>query len=213
MGRLGGAASARAVAFFAEKDITRLRGGVDMLDAARRDVRREKVRSFSDVALLCRTRRQLPLLEDCLAREGIPCVVAGREDFLDTPAVRRAVEHFQNLLPAGDPAALLKAWGESQGLSGEQNLDRLINMAVFFGDMSAFLENLTLGREGDLLRRAGADEAEERRLTYVGMTRAAEELVLLTASTPSRFLSDLPREALAEERAEAPAAQAQLSLF
>ena len=45
------------------------------------------------------------------------------------------------------------------------------------------------------------------------MTRAAEELVLLTAGTPSRFLSDLPREALAEERAEAPAAQAQLSLF
>ena len=124
-------------------------------------------------------------------------------------------------------------------------------MAVFFGDMSAFLENLTLGREGDLLRRAGAsydagcvtlstihaakglefpvvflcgmeegilplegaDEAEERRLTYVGMTRAAEELVLLTAGTPSRFLSDLPRDALAEERAEAPAAQAQLSLF
>ena len=251
--RLVRAASARAEAIFAAKEINRMTGGVDMLDAARRDVRREKVRSFSDVALLCRTRRQLPLLEDCLAREGIPCVVAGREDFLDTPAVRRAVEHFQNLpeIPAGDPAALLKAWGESQGLSGEQNLDRLINMAVFFGDMSAFLENLTLGREGDLLRRAGAsydagcvtlstihaakglefpvvflcgmeegilplegaDEAEERRLTYVGMTRAAEELVLLTASTPSRFLSDLPREALAEERAEAPAAQAQLSLF
>ena len=43
-------------------------------------------------------------------------------------------------------------------------------------------------------------------------TRAAEELVLLTAGTPSA-LSDLPRDALAEERAEAPAAQAQTQPF
>ena len=33
---------------------------------------------------------------------------------------------------------------------------------------------------------------EERRLFYVGMTRAREELILTTAPEPSPFLEDLP---------------------
>ena len=39
------------------------------------------------------------------------------------------------------------------------------------------------------LERKGldTDEAEERRLLYVGMTRAREELVLLSGGEPSRF--------------------------
>lgn len=32
-------------------------------------------------------------------------------------------------------------------------------MAVFFGDVPAFLRNLTIGQEGDLLRRAGLSYA------------------------------------------------------
>ena len=128
-------------------------------------------------------------------------------------------------------------------------------MAVFFGDVPAFLRNLTIGQEGDLLRRAGlsyaagavtlstlhgakglewpvvflcgvgegriplerkgldTDEAEERRLLYVGMTRAREELVLLTGAEPSRFLTGLPLRCEAA-RASAPRPQGvQMSLF
>ena len=35
---------------------------------------------------------------------------------------------------------------------------------------------------------------EERRLFYVGLTRAREELVLLTGNEPSPFLADIPPE-------------------
>lgn len=37
-----------------------------------------------------------------------------------------------------------------------------------------------------------ADLEEERRLFYVGMTRAKEELILTTAGEPSLFLANLP---------------------
>ena len=36
------------------------------------------------------------------------------------------------------------------------------------------------------------DLEEERRLFYVGLTRAREELILTTAQAPSLFLSELP---------------------
>lgn len=45
------------------------------------------------------------------------------------------------------------------------------------------------------------DVAEERRLFYVGMTRAKEELVLLTSQEPSGFLDELPGEDLSREEA------------
>ena len=41
-----------------------------------------------------------------------------------------------------------------------------------------------------------ADIAEERRLFYVGMTRAQEELILLTSNEPSCFLDAIPADCL-----------------
>ena len=59
-------------------------GGVDMLEAQALGHERT-VRAFSDIAVLCRTHRQLELVEKCLRHDDIPCLVTGREDFLDDP--------------------------------------------------------------------------------------------------------------------------------
>lgn len=48
------------------------------------------------------------------------------------------------------------------------------------------------------------DLSEERRLFYVGITRAMEELILLTQDSPSSFLSELPEEYLKRETSQKP---------
>ena len=123
-------------------------------------------------------------------------------------------------------------------------------MAVMHDKMSSLLQNLLLGREGDVVRsgaksyspdavslmtlhaakglefpvvfisgvsdgiiplknrKGDCDIDEERRLFYVGMTRAKEELIILTSSAPSPFLADFPEgfcsEGNAFERKKAP---------
>ena len=69
---------------------------------------------------------------------------------------------------------------------------------------------ITAESEEDRLKKE-----EERRLFYVGMTRAKEELVLLTSGEPSVFLSELPEEALLRETVRGPGetGMKQLSLF
>ena len=178
------------------------------------------------------------------------------------------------LLAAGCPKVFAAAWAEYAELMGRESpqrlierfaaaqgaqaaLSRLADMAVFFREMGAFLDALTLGEEADLLRAAGkgyasgavrlmtlhgakglefpvvfcaglsegslplvrqdgpADVEEERRLLFVGMTRAREELILTGFAPDSPFLSELPGALLAgRERAKRPAPQVrQMSLF
>lgn len=60
------------------------------------------------------------------------------------------------------------------------------------------------GAERDLLplknAQGDAEEEEERRLLYVGMTRAEEELILTAAGEESPFLSDIPEEVSVREQ-------------
>lgn len=147
------------------------------------------------------------------------------------------------------PRRLLEDWSKTSGFSSEA-LGKLMNMSVFHSELPAFLQNLILGQESDLVRSsederpaagksyfAGAvtlmtlhgakglefpvvflagvnrgtiplesvthpaDLGEERRLFYVGMTRAREELLLLTSPNPSPFLADLPARLIRAENA------------
>ncbi len=267
--RLLTAEGQRAEAIFVAKEIARQVGGVDMLEA-----QGVGAHSFADIAVLCRTRRQLRLIEDCLAHDDIPCVVAGREDFLTDPQVRgvlclcrlllepqdlAAQESCRKLLPMAPqaevladlapqarthrPDKLLDSILSALGLDRRESLDRLRHMAVLYPDLPAFLQALTIGQEADLLRSAGmdyasgavtlmtfhaakglefsvvflcgldkgtlpleskrrvVDEAEERRLLYVGMTRARDELILLSGREPSPFLASLPEAVVRGEAA------------
>ena len=294
--RLAEAGDDFAEAVFVAKEIGRMTGGVDMLEAQRLDNEGEN-RSFSEIAVLCRTHRQLELIEKCLRHEDIPCLISGREDFLDDGDVRGVLAFFRSLQHPGDTLALetalrllwacpadlieqartacagqtswdvsalrevvrgyghlelwldrteewlpllggkkpfqiLEQWEASYGASPA--LDKLRHTAVCYPDLDTLWSALVLGEEADLRRSAGktwasgavrlmtlhgakglefpvvflagvsagmlplesqgrsTDIEEERRLFYVGLTRAKEELILTTAQSPSPFLSELP---------------------
>ena len=317
--RLLEAEDAFSEALFIAKEINRLVGGIDMLDAHSSSASRGKnpaaghIRGFSDIAVLYRTNRQADILEQCLLKESIPYVVAGRDEFLSEPEVRRAIAFFRFLLnpedlislriclkyanihpgdlvqktlvsyaaagksmPALDgiqksleppsvtdsfralmekfrkyeplvrkekPSKLIESWMSDSSQPESKCMEMLLNTSVMYDKMPVFLHNLVLGRESDLVRSGGKRYSpdavslmtlhgakglefpvvflcgvtkdlipfknrsgncnldEERRLFYVGLTRAQDELVLLTSRAPSLFLTDLPTGALVTEKA------------
>ena len=294
------AESPQAEAAFVAEEIARMAGGLDMLSASAMERALAAPRAFSEIALLCRTRRQLEFFERALVSAGIPCAVSGRGSFLEDPACAAALAFFRfwqspqspalpglpcapsspphrkprrpqpptppafpkapfgvcrrarsarprapllflslcdALAPRAHktrPAALLKEWAALTG--GSEALERLQNTALFFPRMADFLAAADAGEEADLLRAAGqtapsgavrlmtlhaakglefpavflcgltqgafpleradgaASPEEERRLLFVGMTRACEELVLTGARPASAYLAELPEE-------------------
>jgi uncharacterized protein (TIGR00375 family) len=99
-------------ALFVAKEINRLVGGIDMLDAHKSPIRNGKspgsgvARGFSDIAVLYRTNRQAEVLEQCLLKEGIPYTVAGRDEFLLNREVRKTVAFFRFVLNPADLVSL-----------------------------------------------------------------------------------------------------------
>ena len=79
-----------------------------------------------------------------------------------------------------------------------------------------FLCGLEKGKVPLESSRYSSDPEEERRLFYVGMTRAREELFLLCGTDPSPFLTDIPEEFLLSSKANRtrqPLEGKQLSFF
>ena len=255
---------------FVAKEIARMVGGLDMLGKGRE----ERLRSFGEIAVLARTHRMLSVVEQCLRKEGIPCLYAGENAFLESPEAGGTLAFFGSLFAEDSrraeefvggkeayaaarekflpmlrcrPRKILTAWGEYMHIKTD-SYKKLVD-AARYTDMKDFLEAMRMGGEGDvslpsgdeaagavrlytlhgakgtefaavflcglnenLLPIAGADVGEERRLFYVGITRAAEELILTTSGTPSPFLSELPKSVV-KERAFPKTAFRQLSLF
>lgn len=302
---------------FIAQEVVRMTGGVDMLEVQRLDQERA-ARSFSDIAVLCRTHRQLLRIERALRKNDIPCVVSAREDFWEAPEVRGLLAFLHHLTQPGDIAALetalrllwdcpadlilkaqnacgklagldpdalretvrgygpLEAWLDRAAewlplVSGEKPwklieiwedcygaapvLDSLRGAAVFHGTWEKLWQASALGEDADLRRASGkgwasgavrlmtlhaakglefpavfvagvtagslplesqgrkTDPEEERRLFYVGMTRAREELVITAGGRPSEFLADLPKEVAREKIRKKEQAARQISLF
>ena len=281
--RMVSAEDERREAIFVAKEITRQIGGIDMLDTDQRGAGENRaVRGFSDMAVLYRTHRQAALLEKCLRQEGIPYLVAGREDFLQEREARAALYFFRHVLYPNEEAAealcrrllgpvlgegreegiellvekyrkkvrksrpvkLLEEWGGDVRPENPDTMKKLTDMSVLYPTMESFLQTLSFGEDGDVRRNGGrkftadavtlmtlhgskglefpvvflygmdrgrfplefgggdADMEEERRLCYVGMTRAREELILVSGKESSPFLQELPTECVSQEQAE-----------
>ena len=318
--RLMQADDAFAEGVFITKEIERMAGGVDMLEAHHQKEDRVVHRAFSEMAVLCRTHRQLEQIEYCLEHDSIPCVVSGRENFWEDGKVRgmlgffRSLQEPENIAALSDalsllwkvPAPLIQRAGEALrtakepaalreelasfevlapwldaadelwpqlakakprkllerlrelcGLENSRPVSRLLNASVFQSRMEEFLERTLLGAEGDLQRRgegavqsgavrlmtlhackglefpvvflAGLNSGdlplerekspmnveEERRLFFVGMTRAREELIVSYGGQPSAFVDELPESIHPQPvRARRPLVKTeQLSLF
>ncbi len=255
--RLLAAPTAFAEGVFLAKEIARRTGGMDMLTAQPEEG--ERTYAFSEMAVLARTHRQLELIEQCLRHDDIPCLVIGREGWLEDPAVGRALAALEEKAAAGakeKPLRLAEEWMQENGRSPA--LEKLAGAAACYPTAAALLEALTHGGEGDVHRRSGkqgaagavrlmtlhgakglefplvflagvsagqlplerpgqtlsADEREEeRRLFFVGVTRARDELVLTAPGAASPFAAELGGGA---ERGRVPGAEPrprQLSFF
>lgn len=107
--RCGIASSLYSESLWLASEINCLTGGIDMLSAEVLGHNDDKVRSFSDIAVLCRTRSQLKVIEDCFSRQGIPCVIIGRDDYLESDSVRGCLSFFRSLLWPEDIQSLKTA--------------------------------------------------------------------------------------------------------
>ena len=267
-------------AIFIAKEINHLVGGIGMLEAHALSGSDSRVRGFDDIAVLYRTHRQAQLLEKCLAKEGIPYVVAGREDFLTAPSVSASLSFFKCLADRENetlrrqclsglwqmednpisqqvldsalqkfgtafqkkkPAQFMALWIKEMHFENDEAMSRLSEMMVFYKNMKEFLDAVTMGIESDLKRCGGknytsgavtlmtmhgakglefntvfisgfeegkipfessshaADIEEERRLLYVGMTRAKEMLIMTGSGNTSVFEKELDGHVVREE--------------
>lgn len=317
------------------RQISRMVGGADMVQADQHSRRLDHTRSFSDFGVLVRTGQQATTLEQCFLQEGLPYRLIGQASFLETPAVRQALAFIRYLLHPTDPlrflqvlecrafqpgaaglrrlrqqlqqtgecptlAALVEAlptarpqlqhlttaverytslmtevpvvflqhWQAEFGESTASDFVCFLRVAERMPTLVALLETVLLGTEADYeytrapgpvppeavtimtmhaakglefpvvllcgieegllpIQVSDADLEEERRLFYVGLTRARDELMLFRARTrqrygkrtpaaPSPFLRELPTTLLVTEDLDVPRQSkqvAQLSLF
>lgn len=274
---------------FVAQEINRIIGGIDMLGAFEQ-IHQDAAVGFGDIAILYRTHHQAEIFEKCLAKEGIPYIVIGREDFLNESEVHGAICFFKKAFNSSDytsaefalkeiwqiapehiptllqtphlidrsqcsypyllekysnkkrtaPKKLFESFYKDTGIHS-QATDKLIDLAAAYHTMDEFFETLSLGEEGDFIRtpakRYSADTVtlmtlhgskglefpvvflsgvrkgvlplevsscnieEERRLFYVGMTRAKHDLILTASGTTSSFVKEIPDSLLIKEEA------------
>ena len=145
----------------------------------------------------------------------------GEERWANLMELRNHAAEFDEIAP---PEGLARFLEEVALVSDQDELedvpDRVTLITLHAAKGLEFPVVFMVGLEEGLLphRRALEDEREleeERRLAYVGMTRAKDRLYLVHAhhrstygvgaqADPSRFLAELPEELLAAERSAAP---------
>ncbi len=171
---------------------------------------------FSDFAVIFRTNAQAKAIEEAFLASGIPYQVIGRRQSMQSKEIEETLAYLRSLIRPDDIV------GSGQPDPREA---KFLSAADFFDPRADAVTLMTLhmakglefpvvfitGCEGGLvpctIMKDGVDMEEERRLFYVGMTRAKEELYLLRArnrflygqrltQSPSPFLKEIPDEFL-----------------
>jgi DNA helicase-2/ATP-dependent DNA helicase PcrA len=185
------AATDRAEADYVAHQIEKLIGGLDM------NTSRRAVRSLGDIVILYRLNAQRYVLSQALEHLGIPYQIAQKA---------RKAEVYSDQEALGQNEEVL-----------EYNVEKVALMTLHAAKGLEFPSVFITGCEDrllplDLMGMKGYPE-EERRLFYVGMTRAKEHLYLTYAKrrqlfgqtliqNPSPYLADIAEELKAYEAAK-----------
>jgi uncharacterized protein (TIGR00375 family) len=110
------AINAAAEAAFIAGQIQQLVGGTSHREIDRLKNSAEQTLALSDIAVLCRTSRQMPLIAQALAERTLPCQVLDLQPFYLSGALRPL--YYELLLAAGqiDAAELLFLLGQEEGI-------------------------------------------------------------------------------------------------
>lgn len=167
---------------------------------------------FSDFAVIFRTNAQAKALEEAFNTSGIPYQVIGRKTGAQAREVEETIAYLRSFLHGeGDAGPAASDDLESKLVAPADLFDpRADAVALMTMHMAKGLEFpivFIAGCEDGLvpctIMKDGVDLEEERRLFYVGMTRARNELFLLSSrkrflygqrldQTPSPFLREIP---------------------
>jgi uncharacterized protein (TIGR00375 family) len=90
------------------RQISRMVGGADMVQADQHSERVDHTRSFSDFGVLVRTGQQAEVLEQCFLQEGLPYRLLGHKSFLEALQVRQVLALARYLLQPEEPLRLLQ---------------------------------------------------------------------------------------------------------
>lgn len=188
----------KAEAEYVVHQIEKLVGGTSMFSQDSGRVRKgeESQRGFGEIAVLFRLNSQKALVMEALDRSGIPY-------------------HIQDVAGPDNPEDMLS---QAFKFSSDDNkADKVSLMTLHAAKGLEFPVVFIIGCEQNLLpldmEGMTADGEEERRLFYVGMTRAKEGLYLVRArrrrlygktyeTKPSEFLADIEEELKEYERVE-----------
>lgn len=176
---------------------------------------RQLIESLADAAA---ERQPSDLIRHIIEVTGYDTMLQARDDESSMHRIANldellvAASEYEENTEEPSLAGFLERTALHTGLDDYQGLGDRVTMMTLHGAKgleftTVFLTGLEEGLF-PLRRRETMDEEEERRLCYVGMTRARDRLVLSWArrrmlhgetrvSSPSRFLRDLPRAALA----------------
>jgi len=156
----------------------------------------ERSYRFSDFAIVFRTNAQARALEDALIPSGIPYQIIGRQNSMQKKDVAETIAWLHTLAQvADDDVAPGRGYGQEAKLLGpadffDPRADAVTLMTLHMAKGLEFPVVFVAGVDDGLIpstmMKEDCDHEEERRLFYVGMTRAKDDLFLLHGRT--RFL-------------------------